>query len=163
MNSHRFIIVSTFIFFGVFTQCEKDDICISSVVGNSGMVILMLDKDSGERRNPSGFLIRPIGTEKQLSQSSADSLTLPLKLTHSITQFEFITNNGDANENIDTLQINYQRSDQFINGACGYRANFILDESPILILNSENNWIKGAVIIKDTISDETSAHLGILH
>ena len=127
------------------------------------MVILMLDKDSGERRNPSGFLIRPIGTEKQLSQSSADSLTLPLKLTHSITQFEFITNNGDANENIDTLQINYQRSDQFINGACGYRANFILDESPILILNSENNWIKGAVIIKDTISDETSAHLGILH
>jgi hypothetical protein len=163
MNSHRFIIVSTFIFFGAFTQCEKDDICISSVVGNSDMVILMLDKDSGERRNPSGFLIRPIGTEKQLSQSSADSLTLPLKLTHSITQFEFITNNGDANENIETLQINYQRSDQFINGACGYRANFILDESPILILNSENNWIKGAVIIKDTISDETSAHLGILH
>jgi hypothetical protein len=163
MNSHRFIIVSTFIFFGVFTQCEKDDICISSVVGNSDMVILMLDKDSGERRNPSGFLIRPIGTEKQLSQSTGDSLTLPLKLTHSITQYEFITNNGDANENIDTLQINYQRSDQFINGACGYRANFILDESPILILNSENNWIKGAVIIKDTISDETSAHLGILH
>ena len=163
MNSHRFIIVSTFIFFGVFTQCEKDDICISSVVGNSDMVILMLDKDSGERRNPSGFLIRPIGTEKQLSQNSADSLTLPLKLTHSITQFEFITNNGDTNENIDTLQINYQRSDQFINGACGYRANFILKESPILILNSENNWIKGAVIIKDTISDETSAHLGILH
>ena len=163
MNSHRFIIVSTFIFFGVFTQCEKDDICISSVVGNSDMVILMLDKDSGERRNPSGFLIRPIGTEKQLSQSSADSLTLPLKLTHSITQFEFITNNGGENENIDTIQINYHRGDQFINGACGYRANFIIDESPILILNSENNWIKGAVIIKDTISDETSAHLGILH
>ena len=161
MKIHFYIYL--IISFSLLVACEKDDICISSVVGNSDMVILMLDKDSGERRNPSGFLIRPIGTEKQLSQNSADSLTLPLKLTHSITQFEFITNNGDANENIDTLQINYQRSDQFINGACGYRANFILNESPILILNSENNWIKGAVIIKDTISDETSAHLGILH
>jgi len=161
MNSLQFKIFLVIIFFEIFTQCEKDDICISSVVGNPDIVILMLDK--GKRNTPSGFLIRPIGTEKQLSESSSDSLTLPLKLTESVTQFEFITNNGDTNENIDTLQINYQRSDQFINGACGYRANFILKESPILILNSGDNWIKGAIIIKDTISDETSAHLGILY
>jgi len=94
------------------------------------MVILMLDKDTGVRSLPSGFLIRPLGTEKQLSNSSSDSLALPLKLTESITQFEFITNSGNENENIDTLQINYLRKDEFINGACGYRANFILDPIP---------------------------------
>ena len=163
MKSHKFKIVLTFICLGVLTKCEKDDICISTVVGSPDMIVLMLDIDSGNRSTPPGFFIRPIGTEKQLSQSSGDSLKLPLKLTQSITQFEFITNNDSENQNIDTLQINYERKDQFINWACGYRANFILKESPILILNSGDNWVKGAVIIKDTISDETSAHLGILH
>tara|TARA_B100000989_G_C19524108_1_gene465846 strand:+ start:996 stop:1487 length:492 start_codon:yes stop_codon:yes gene_type:complete len=163
MKSHKFKIVLTFICLGVLTKCEKDDICISTVVGSPDMIVLMLDIDSGNRSTPPGFFIRPIGTEKELSESSRDSLSLPLKLNQSSTQFEFITNNGDENQNIDTLQIIYERKDQFINGACGYRANFILKDSPILILNSGDNWIKGAVIIKDTISDEISAHLGILH
>jgi hypothetical protein len=39
----------------------------------------------------------------------------------------------------------------------------VLDQTPVFILNSGDNWIKGAVILKDTISDETAAHLGILH
>ena len=163
MKSHKFKIILTFISLGVLTKCEKDDICISTVVGSPDMIVLMLDIDSGNRSTPPGFFIRPIGTEKELSESSRDSLSLPLKLNQSFTQFEFITNNGDENQNIDTLQIIYERKDQFINGACGYRANFILKDSPILILNSGDNWIKGAVIIKDTISDEISAHLGILH
>lgn len=163
MNSLTFKIVLVLICLGIFSQCEKDDICISSVAGNPDMVILMLDQETGLRSLPSGFLIRPLGTAKQLPNSSSDSLALPLKLTESVTQFEFITNSGNVNENIDTLQINYLRKDQFINGACGYRANFILDQTPLSILNSGNNWIKGAVIIKNTISDEISAHLGILH
>jgi hypothetical protein len=122
-----------------------------------------LDKDTGTRQSPSGFSIRTIGTEKELVRSTGDSLALPLQITEAITQFEFILNGGSENENIDTLQINYQRQDQFINGACGFRANFVLDQTPVFILNSGDNWIKGAVILKDTISDETAAHLGILH
>ena len=149
--------------FGIFAGCEKDDICLSTVVGTPNLVILLLDKDTGTRQSPSGFSIRPIGTEKELVRSTGDSLALPLQITEAITQFEFILNGGSENENIDTLQINYQRQDQFINGACGFRANFVLDQTPVFILNSGDNWIKGAVILKDTISDETAAHLGILH
>jgi hypothetical protein len=122
-----------------------------------------LDIDTGIRQSPSGFSIRPIGTEKQLVRSTGDSLALPLQTTEAITQFEFILNGGSENENIDTLQINHQRQDQFINGACGFRSNFVLDQTPVFIINSGDNWIKGAVILKDTISDETAAHLGILH
>ena len=133
------------------------------MVGTPDLVILLLDKDTGTRQSPSGFSIRPIGTEKQLVRSTGDSLALPLQTTEAITQFEFILNGGSENENIDTLQINYQRQDQFINGACGFRSNFVLDQTPVFILNSGDNWIKGAVILKDTISDETAAHLGILH
>ena len=148
---------------GFFTACEKDDICLADIAGTPDLVILLLDKDTGTRRTPSGFSIRPIGTKKELSQRSGDSLGLPLRITEAVTQFEFILNQGSENENIDTLQINYRRQDQFINSACGYRANFVLDQPPVFILNSGNNWIKGAIILKDTISDETAAHLGILH
>jgi len=162
MDTLKFKILILFIGLGFFTQCEKDDICISSVEGTPDLIVLMLENKNNTQKTPSGFTIRPLGTENILAVSSGDSLALPLQITDAVTQFEFILNQGSQDENIDTLQINYQRVDQFINRACGYRANFILDQSPILILNSGNNWIKGAVILKDTISDETAAHLGIL-
>ena len=162
MDTLKFKILILFIGLGFFTQCEKDDICISSVEGTPDLIVLMLENKNNTQKTPSGFTIRPLGTENILEVSSGDSLVLPLQITEAVTQFEFILNQGSQDENIDTLQINYQRVDQFINRACGYRANFILDQSPILILNSGNNWIKGAVILKDTISDETTAHLGIL-
>ena len=162
MDTLKFKILILFIGLGFFTQCEKDDICISSVEGTPDLIVLMLENKNNTQKTPSGFTIRPLGTENILEVSSGDSLALPLQITEAVTQFEFILNQGSQDENIDTLQINYQRVDQFINRACGYRANFILDQSTILILNSGNNWIKGAVILKDTISDETAAHLGIL-
>jgi len=162
MDTLKFKILILFIGLGFFTQCEKDDICISSVEGTPDLIVLMLENKNNTQKTPSGFTIRPLGTENILAVSSGDSLALPLQITEAVTQFEFILNQGSQDENIDTLQINYQRVDQFINRACGYRANYILDQSPILILNSGNNWIKGAVILKDTISDETAAHLGIL-
>lgn len=163
MNTLKYKLLFAFVCFGIFAGCERDDICLSTVEGTPDLVILLLDKETGTRQTPSGFSIRPIGTEKELDRNTGDSLPLPLQITEAITQFEFILNAGSENENIDTLQINYQRQDQFINGACGFRANFILDEMPIFLLNSGDDWIKGAVILKDTISDETAAHLGILH
>ena len=163
MNTLKNKLLFAFICFGIYAGCERDDICPSTVEGTPDLVILLLDKETGTRQTPSGFSIRSIGTEKKLDRNTGDSLPLPLQTTEAITQFEFIINAGRENENIDTLQINYQRQDQFINGACGFRANFILDEMPIFLLNSGDDWIKGAVILKDTISDETAAHLGILH
>jgi len=163
MNTLKNKLLFAFVCFVIFAGCERDDICLSTVEGTPDLVILLLDKETGTRQTPSGFSIRPIGTEKVLGRNTGDSLPLPLQITEAITQFEFILNVGNENENIDTLQINYQRQDQFINGACGFRANFILDEMPIFLLNSGDDWIKGAVILKDTISDETAAHLGILH
>ena len=163
MKSINFSLSTTLLCLFFFIQCEKDDICIATIQETPDLVILLINELEGIRQTPPGFTIRPIGTEKQLIQRTGDSLPLPLKLSESNTQFEFIINAGSPDENIDTLQINYQRIDKFINGACGYRANFILDSSPLFLLNSGNNWIKGAVILKDTISDETTAHLGILH
>ena len=133
MDTLKFKILILFIGLGFFTQCEKDDICISSVEGTPDLIVLMLENKNNTQKTPSGFTIRPLGTENILAVSSGDSLALPLQITEAVTQFEFILNQGSQDENIYTLQINYQRVDQFINRACGYRANFILDLSLIHI------------------------------
>tara|TARA_Y100000385_G_C12772923_1_gene500106 strand:- start:55 stop:549 length:495 start_codon:yes stop_codon:yes gene_type:complete len=158
----KYSLASLFIFF--FLNCEKDDICIQDIQETPDLILLMLDsEDNNTRKSPLGFRIRAIGTENILTQSNGDSIPLPLNTQEKVTQFEFILNEGNDNENIDTLQINYQRIDQFINRACGYRANFILQQPSITLLNPCNDWIKGYIILKDTITDEKAAHLGILY
>ena len=148
----------------IFFSCERDDICIVSVTESPDLIILMLDKDNlNNRKTPAGFSIRALGTQNILPGNISDSLTLPLKIQKNYVQFEFILNLGLDNQNIDTLQINYKRIDNFINVACGYRSNYILETLPAIILNPGDNWIKGFTILKDTISDERLAHLGILH
>lgn len=158
----KYSLASLFIFF--FLNCEKDDICIQDIQETPDLILLMLDsEDNNTRKSTLGFRIRAIGTENILTQSNGDSIPLPLNTQEKVTQFEFILNEGNDNENIDTLQINYQRIDQFINRACGYRANFILQQPSITLLNPGNDWIKGYIILKDTITDEKAAHLGILY
>ena len=160
MNKIFFCLISIIIFF----SCERDDICIVSVTESSDLIILMLDQNNvNNRKIPAGFSIRALGTQNILQGIVSDSLSLPLKIQENNVQFEFILNLGLDNENIDTLQINYQRFDDFINAACGYRSNYILETIPAIILNPGDNWIKGFTILKDTISDENHAHLGILH
>ena len=151
------------LFASLLLCCEKDDICIQDVVETPDLILLMLDSNDENIRKSPGFNIRAIGTENVLLQSRGDSIPLPLNTQEKVTQFEFILNQGSENENIDTLQINYDRIDQFINRACGYRANFILQQPAITLLNPGNDWIKGFVILKDTITDEKAAHLGILY
>lgn len=158
----KYSLATLFIFF--FLNCEKDDICIQDIQETPDLILLMLDsEDNNTRKSPLGFKIRAIGSENILTQSNGDSIPLPLNTQEKVTQFEFILNEGNDNENIDTLQINYQRIDEFINRACGYRANFILQQPAITLLNPGNDWIKGYIILKDTISDEKAAHLGILY
>ncbi len=148
----------------IFFSCERDDICIVSVTESPDLILLMLDQNNvNDRKTPAGFSVQAIGTQKILPGIASDSIALPLKIQDKSVQFEFILNLGSDNENIDTIQINYQRFDNFINVACGYRSNYILESTPAIILNPGNNWIKGFTILKDTISDETSAHLGIIH
>ena len=121
---------------------------MSSIQENPDLVLLLLDaEDNRLRKSPSGFSIRAIGTDSILPRPSSDSLSLPLKIQENNVQFEFILNKGTEEENRDTLQINYQRFDTFINGACVYRSTFILEDPPALILNPGDNWIKGFTIL----------------
>ncbi|MEK9612792.1 MAG: DUF6452 family protein [Flavobacteriaceae bacterium] len=162
MNKYKLHIV-VYSWFLLLLACEQDDICLDTTVGSPKIIILLLDSENSDfRKFPEGFSLRAIGSKNNLLVSIGDSIALPLNAQEKVSQFEFIsTQSGE--ENIDTLQINYQRIDRYINRGCGYRSNFILEPTPITVLNPGNNWIKGFKILKDTISDETTAHLGILH
>lgn len=159
-----YALLCCFIFLS-FNQCEKDDICLDDNLNTPRIVITFNDNENPQgRKKPSGLTIRAIDNENSLASDFGDSLALPLYIQKDFTQFEFILNSGNQDlENIDTVQINYQRKDQYLNSACGYRSTFILSNPPAYILQSGNNWIKGFTIKKDSISDETSAHLVILH
>ena len=148
-----------------FYQCEKDDICLNDNLDTPRIIITFNDYENPQRRKePSDLSIRAIDNEMALGSSFRDSLALPLHIHKDFTQFEFILNTGNQDlENIDTVQINYQRNDQYLNSACGYRSTFVLNNPPAYILQSGTNWIKGFSIKKDSITDETSAHLVILH
>ena len=164
MNKLSFKIFLSLLFFVLFFSCERDDICLVDVNESPDLIVLMLDKENtNNRKTPDNFSIRALGTKNILNVIATDSIALPLKIKDNNVQFEFILNFESNNENIDTLQINYQRFDTFINVGCGYRSNYILESPPGIILNSGDNWIKGFVILKDTISDETNAHLAIIH
>lgn len=147
----------------LMARCEQDDICISDVPETPELVILMIESESTSRKTPPGFLIRPIGTDSLLRNSRSDSLALPLKRNESNTQFEFIINQGLENENIDTLQFNYDRWDRFVSSACGFTAHYIFNENPVTLLNPGSDWIKGVIILNDTVFNEKNAHLGILY
>ena len=143
--------------------CERDDICITSIRESPDLILLMIDNNSNSRKVPPRFSIRALGTEKKINSAASDSFALPLKINQNRVEYEFTRDKDTDEENRDTIQINYDRFDTFINAACGFRSSYILESIPAIILNPGNDWIIGFTILKDTISDENSAHWGILH
>lgn len=160
---------TVFLLIGVFsflplTQCEKDDICLGETQGTPKLIIRFFDEnDTTLSKIPEGLYVRAIESNFTLTNVGTDSISIPLNTQESFSDFEFITNFGTDTENIDTLQFNYTRNDLYINRACGYRGTFIFNSQALTILNSGNDWVQGYNFIKDTISDETSYHLAILH
>jgi hypothetical protein len=52
MDTLKFKILILFIGLGFFTQCEKDDICISSVEGTPDLIVLMLENKTILKKHP---------------------------------------------------------------------------------------------------------------
>ena len=79
------------------------------------------------------------------------------------SKYEFILNSGEENSNNDTIHIFYSRYDSYINRACGFKSNFILNNPPTALLNKNNAWINEIVKLKDTVLNEDYSHLAIYH
>lgn len=152
------------LFLLIFSQCERDDICLEGTPGTPQLIIRFFDtNDNAQPKIPEQLHIRAIGSSFELVNSASDSISIPLNPEASFSEFEFITRFEEADENVDTLQFQYQRYDEYFNRACGYRARFVLNAPAFEVRNSNDAWILGHTILTDTIADETLTHLAIYH
>ena len=146
------------------TACERDDICLGGTPGTPQLIVKFFDATNpSEIKVPSESYVRAINNTDTLRIQMADSVILPLDTTKAFSTFEFISNFNTELENIDTLQFHYSRFDQYINRSCGFKAAFVFDGASVQLVNPGNDWIVSHSILKDTIADETEAHLAIFH
>ncbi len=156
--------VSLFSIFFILISCEKDDICIEDEIGTPRIILSFYDKiDKNLRKPVENLLIKGLEKEDTLDIFSGDSIAIPLKNDSNLSKYEFIINAGEEKSNNDTIHILYSRYDLYINRACGFKSNFILNNPPTALLNKDNNWINEIVKLKDTVLNEDYSHLAIYH
>ena len=155
---------SLFAIIFIMISCEKDDICIESEIGTPRIILSFYDKiDKNLKKPVENLLIKGLEKEDTLDVFSGDSIAIPLRNDSNFSKYEFILNAGGENSNNDTIHIFYSRYDLYINRACGFKSNFILNNPPTALFNKDNNWINEIVKLKDTVLNEDYSHLAIYH
>ena len=156
--------ISLFAIIFIMISCEKDDICIESEIGTPRIILSFYDKTNKTLKKPvENLLIKGIEREDTLDIFSGDSIAIPLRNNSNFSKFEFILNAGGENSNNDTIHFEYSRYDLYINRACGFKSNYILNDPPAKLFNIDSPWIEQILKLKDTILNENNAHLAIYH
>lgn len=157
---------------GVFSACEKDDICVDD--DTPQLIIRFYDAE-----NPTEFKVvtalrvvgigngDPVDTFSDRG-STLDSIAIPLKTNELSTQFSFILNsadedNGSETGTIDQLQFLYTTQEIFKSRACGFIVNY--DNLTTDFTPATENWIQSIEIVKPlvTLEEEVTAHVKIFH
>lgn len=149
-----------------FWNCEKDDICASGTPVTPRLIIEFYDV-----ANPTvlknvtnlGVIEPTFSVGKPFNGVS--KIQVPLRTTANITTLNFIQNGSDtdtANDNIDAITFNYERIDEYISRACGFKTLFYLnDTNPIELTADGNNWIQNIEVIQPNIETENEVHVKI--
>jgi hypothetical protein len=154
---------SIFFIFLMLLSCEKDDICLEGTPATPRMIILFKDHENPQsKKQVTKLLIKGLGQVDSLTIFSGDSIAIPLRNNYEFTQYEFTLNTSSPTLS-DSLQINHRQFDIYINRACGYKSNFILENPFYYKLTNGDGWIKSIEKIRDTLSDEKKSHLAIYH
>ena len=154
---------SIFFIFLMLLSCEKDDICLEGTPATPRMIILFKDHENPQaKKQVTKLLIKGLGQVDSLTIFSGDSIAIPLRNNYEFTQYEFTLNTSSPTLS-DSLQINHRQFDIYINRACGYKSNFILENPFYYKLTNGDGWIKSIEKIRDTLSDEKKLHLAIYH
>tara|TARA_B110000263_G_C15304130_1_gene509455 strand:+ start:792 stop:1280 length:489 start_codon:yes stop_codon:yes gene_type:complete len=158
-----FYLIVLFTTISFFVKCEKDDICLIETQGTPRIVIRLYDKKNPLKlKAANNITIAGIGKENSLTIVNSDSIIIPLKADTNKTKFAFIKTIGDSIY-ADTLQFNYQRNDLYINRSCGYRTEFILNNTAVDFISGNLNWMDHFELLTNTVSNEDQAHLAIYH
>ena len=151
-----------------FKGCTKDDICPEGEATTPNLVITFNDITNANTRKKVNVLSIQTDYEipvEVLARTSTDSIAIPLSTTSDTTKYRltrsiFRTNDTLVNE--DKIMFIYNRENGYVNRACGFKTEYT-NLQVILEDEGTGNWIKQVNIKRETVNDETSAHLTLLH
>ena len=157
--------------FILLCSCEKDDIC--SETNTTPRVVL----DFYDLTNPSelksvpGLMAFGLNDANELVNISNEivmtrnTISLPLRNTHSETKFVLYQNYDFINDEIignpDIIKLTYTSSALYVSRSCGFKMNYEL-----LTFGREtdiDNWTFNTEILAPLVTSESETHVKIMH
>lgn len=162
------MIKKTILLLGVILSlngCTKDDICPEDTPTTPLLIFTFKNVFNPLLAKTANNITIETDEETPIvyvSNISTDSIGVPLRTGADSVRYRFIKNSGEDDEIIDIYEFTYERSDIYVNRACGFKTTYqnlaAMKEDDGLV-----NWILNLNITNTTVEDETEAHITILH
>ena len=149
-----------------FWNCEKDDICAEGTPFTPRVIIEFYNAATPTvLKNVTNLGVIEPTLSTGFSFTAVSKIQVPLKTSVDTTTLRFIQNGSDTdttNDNIDVITFNYQRVDEYVSRACGFKTLFYLNETnPVVLTADGSNWIQNIVVTKPNIENENEVHVKI--
>lgn len=149
-----------------FWNCEKDDICAEGTPVTPRVIIEFYNAATPTvLKNVTNLGVIEPTLSTGFSFTAISKIQVPLKTSVDTTTLRFIQNGSDTdttNDNIDVITFNYQRVDEYVSRACGFKTLFYLNETnPVVLTADGNNWIQNIVVTQPNIENENEVHVKI--
>lgn len=143
--------------------CQRDDLCPATTQTTPRIVVEFHDySDPGRAKAVPDLAVIATGMEDTLLRPvNTNKISLPLRTDQNITEYLLIQNAGSPLENIDTIRFSYNRELQYLNRACGYKANFA--DLQAIMLSDQDRWIQSYTQFVENIEDEEETHISFNH
>ncbi|RAR47293.1 DUF6452 family protein [Flavobacterium lacus] len=151
---------------GLFSGCEKDDICADGTPTTPRLIIEFYSKDNSTvRKIVANLKIQGEGAATTLNFNQVDTIELPLKTNENFTNYSFNINStsSTATNNTDLIRFNYIVNDIYVSRACGFKSFFNLNlANGVVKTNPEGDdffWIENVEIVKSNVETEEDVHI----
>ncbi len=149
-----------------FWNCEKDDICAEGTPTTPRVIIEFYDAANPTvLKNVTNLKVVETSLTDGFGFTGVNKIQVPLRTTADITTLNFTQNGSDtdtANDNIDAITFNYERINEYVSRACGFKTLFYLNDiNPIVLTADGNNWIQNIEVMQPNIENENEVHVKI--
>jgi hypothetical protein len=163
----KIVFITLSLFFAIsFWNCEKDDICAEGTPVTPRLIIEFYDAANPTvLKNVTNLDVIESTFTEGFGFTGVSKIQVPLRTTADFTSLNFIQNGSDTNttnDNIDAITFNYDRVDEYISRACGFKTLFFLNDTNAIVLTPDsNNWIQNIIITQPNIETENEVHVKI--
>lgn len=164
MKRWFYLVIPVLVLTLVLWSCTKDDLCSGETPTTPLLTIEFLDyTDRATPKPTSDLAVRLRDTDSTFVFSGISDVTVALPLdTESDQSLFYLISEASSAENLDvvTLDVYYQRQDQYVNRACAFKTiytnmAFESDQTPV-------SWIRDIELLTPTVED-ASVHMYIYH